>query len=417
MKIRVEVLNKRLNSKLKEALAQFSAIADSLNIELYIVGGLVRDLILKRESLDLDLLLDSKLDVFIDSVQSQLELEVKESAFLTAKVVFNGLTIDIAQARREVYKNNGSLPEVYPSSIGDDAKRRDFTINSLMARVYRGGIVELLNHNQGFQDINKRIIRIIKKGSFYEDPTRIIRALRYKSRFGFKVEKNTLSELREALNLDLYKSLSAQRLGAELLRVFKEDSVSLPIIELSNLNALGFLPAIELDSILKKSLKSWDRFKGKESFQDYFIVPLNIFFEDLSQDSLGAIFDVFELTKYQRKIMIEFKNIDKDKLSNELSKNLKAVDIYDKLDGLDIHSVLSLYSCSLNKRVKSNLIYYLDKISKIRLEITGDDVKSLGFTESPRIGEILKSILRKKILGAVKSKDDEMQALREFLKG
>jgi tRNA nucleotidyltransferase (CCA-adding enzyme) len=416
MKIRAESLNKRLDQRLKDALFKFSAIADSLDIKLYIVGGILRDLILNKSSYDLDLLLDSGLDIFIDSIQRELGLEVKESSFLTAKVIFQGLTIDIAQARGEKYQSDGSLPQVYPSDIVTDARRRDFTINSLMARVYQGDIVELLDYSGGFDDIKKRLIRVIKRSSFFEDPTRIIRALRYRARFGFKIEQVTLNELKEALKAGVYNSLSSQRLGAELLRVFKESRVSQPLIELFKLDALGFLPDIRLSSAVKKSLKAWDSFKEKERFKDYFIVPLNILFHELPSESLDRVFEIFELTKYQRKIMVEFKELDKERLFAALSKSLKKVDIYDRLKDLDTYSLLSLYSFSCSKRVKDNIIFYIENISKIKLDITGDDVKNLGFAESAQIGGILKSILRRKISGALKSREDQIGALEELLR-
>ncbi|MDP8216793.1 MAG: hypothetical protein P9L98_05705 [Candidatus Kaelpia imicola] len=416
MKIRVENLNKRVDPKLKPLLRSFSDIAESLDIKLYIVGGLVRDLILKRGCLDLDLLLSSKLDSFIDLVQSKLGLSVEETSFLTAKAEVNGLSIDIAQARGELYQNNGSLPEVYPSKIEEDFRRRDFTINSLMARVYKGELVEVLDYAGGLADIDKRVIRIIRKGSLYEDPTRIIRALRYRARFGFKIEESTLSELKEAINSNVYESLSTQRLGAELLRVFKEERVFGPITELFKLNAMGFIPSVEIDSTLRENLKVWDGFKGKSCFEHYFIVPLNIVAGDLSREDLNILFDIFELTKHQRKIMVEFKDIDREKLLGYLSNSLKAVDIYDRLNGLDIHSIVSLYISASSRRAKRNLLSFIDKISKVRLEITGEDVKGLGVAESPQIGEVLKRVLRSKISGALKSRADEVRALKDLLK-
>ncbi|MDP8253900.1 MAG: hypothetical protein P9X27_05845 [Candidatus Kaelpia aquatica] len=416
MKIRVENLNKRIDPKLKPLLRSFSDIAESLDIELYIVGGLVRDLILKRDCLDLDLLLSSKLDQFIDSVQNKLELNVEKTSFLTAKVEIGGFSVDIAQARRELYQNNGSLPEVCPGEIEEDFKRRDFTVNSLMGRVYKGEMVEVLDYAGGLADIDKKLIRIIKRGSLYEDPTRIIRALRYKARFGFKIEESTLSELREAINSNAYGSLSAQRVGAELLRVFKEDEVFEPIRELFELNAMGFLPPIKLDSVLRGSLRGWDGFKDKSRFEHYFIIPLNIIARDLSREDLNIFWDIFELTKHQRKIMVEFRDIDKERLLEYLSNSLKAVDIYDRLNGFDMHSILSLYICASNKRVKRNLLFYVNKISKVRLQITGEDVKALGIAESPSVGEMLEKVLRSKVSGALKSRADEVRVLKELLR-
>ncbi|MDD5614382.1 MAG: hypothetical protein PHQ54_04860 [Candidatus Omnitrophica bacterium] len=409
-----EILNRRINPKFRPAIEAFSKIARDLNINIYLVGGSVRDLILKKPCLDLDFLVDSKLSDFLSELESRLNIKVEKSSFLTAKAYLEDFNVDIAQARKEIYKNCGSLPEVSPAGIKEDALRRDFTVNTLLFRLSSGKAVELIDFTGGLKDIKNKVIRILHKQSFFDDPTRIIRAVRYSERFGFKIDGDTLGCIKKALSEDAYASLSTQRLCAEFVRVLKENRPYKPIIRMFEIGALGFMPHnIKLDYSRKRALREWGSFIRKNDFPLYWIVPLVILVKDLNDLDTDFVMSSFELTKRERRIIKEFQ-ASFCRLSKELLEDLKSDLLYDKLKFLDIHSVLSIYFLSRG-RAKKNSWRFIDRIYKIKLDITGEDVKTLGLQESPQIGIMLDKVLSSKISGRIKSKQQEIALLKELI--
>jgi tRNA nucleotidyltransferase (CCA-adding enzyme) len=203
-----------LAEALQGAYPELAAIGEAGGEPVYVVGGAVRDLLLGRGRADLDLVVEGD----AAALAARLGAEpVSHERFATAKVVLDGHELDIASARSESYPHPGALPLVTPaSSIDDDLGRRDFTINA-MAIPLRGE-ARLIDPHGGRADLDAGLLRALHRASFADDPTRAIRAARYAARFGFALEPETATLLREA---DL-AAVSADRRQAELLRLAAE---------------------------------------------------------------------------------------------------------------------------------------------------------------------------------------------------
>lgn len=188
--------------------------------KLYYIGGIVRDELLKIPSLDTDLCYEGNA---IEFAQKQgLNIIKTNNDFGTVRVLEDSKEIDIASTRTETYPRKGHLPKV--DNIGcplrEDLKRRDFTINAMAKRTSDG---ELIDYFNGLDDIKNKIIRVLHKNSFIDDPTRIIRGLKFSVRFGFELSEETKKLQDEYLN-NINYDMSYHRIRKELIETFNLDS-------------------------------------------------------------------------------------------------------------------------------------------------------------------------------------------------
>ena len=187
---------------------------------LYYVGGVVRDEILGFQSLDEDFCFEGNAIEFAQ--KNGLNVIKTNSDFGTVRVAADGKLIDIASTREETYPKKGHLPAV--SNIGcplkDDLKRRDFTINAMAKRTTDG---ELIDYFNGLKDIENKTLRVLHKGSFIDDPTRIIRGLKFSVRFGFELSEETKKLQVEYLN-NINYDMSYHRVRKELIETFNLNS-------------------------------------------------------------------------------------------------------------------------------------------------------------------------------------------------
>src|SRR5256886_9998774 len=220
------LMRRRLPAKIFNRLQEIGRLADDIGMPAYLVGGLVRDLLLGRQNLDVDIAVEGDGMTFARRLADQhgAGLKIFEK-FATALVVFpDGFKLDVATARSESYAHPTALPTVRPSSIKDDLYRRDFTINALAIRLNASHFGELVDFYGGLRDLEAKTIRALHARSFVDDPTRVFRAIRFEQRFGFRIEKHTLTLLKEAAASDLVRRLSGPRLRNEVMRLLSEQA-------------------------------------------------------------------------------------------------------------------------------------------------------------------------------------------------
>src|SRR5580765_3492304 len=236
-------LLRRLPQKRLSLLRDLGNLADEGGVSLYLVGGVARDLLLKRENWDLDLTVEGNGIAFAQLVADRYRagLAVFER-FATARLAFpDGLKMDIATTRRESYAQPAVLPTVQPASIEEDLFRRDFTINAIALQLNPRQFGRLLDPYGGQGDLLARTIRVLHGGSFQDDPTRIFRAIRFEQRFGFRLERTTARLLAQAASTNLIQQLSGPRLQNEILLLCAEHDPVRAISRLAQLKLLRFL--------------------------------------------------------------------------------------------------------------------------------------------------------------------------------
>jgi tRNA nucleotidyltransferase (CCA-adding enzyme) len=215
----------QLDNKLLAIIKEVGLIASSLDENAYLVGGPVRDLFLKRPNVDLDLMIEGHA-MRVAEVFAKAHLGSKivhYPAFKTATVTLaNGQLVDFATARKETYSKGGVFPKVSPSHIKDDLFRRDFTINAMAIAITPKDWGKVVDPFKGRFDLVAKRIRILHEKSFLDDPTRIVRAARFKARFGFSLERKTLSILKKAVQEGALDTIKPQRYMKEFNKILKE---------------------------------------------------------------------------------------------------------------------------------------------------------------------------------------------------
>ncbi len=243
----------------RRALDIVKRVAEEKGCRPYLVGGPVRDLLLGRQAIDIDLTLEDGASTLARSLAKVINGRVRSfPQFLTYKVSADDLPeIDIATARKEKYRGPGALPTVTSGKLKDDLLRRDFSINALALDLTNG---TLHDPTGGERDLRDRVIRVLHDASFADDPTRIFRALRLATRLGFTFDPHTDALLRTAIAAGALGNISRERIWRELFLAFDEEVAPRVVNLLHGLSALDILfgerPA---DASLRERLETVQR--------------------------------------------------------------------------------------------------------------------------------------------------------------
>jgi tRNA nucleotidyltransferase (CCA-adding enzyme) len=210
-----------LPSPQRRALELVREVAHEKQCRPFLVGGPVRDLLLGRHAIDVDLTLEDGGSTLARALAKKIDGRVRSfPQFLTYKVTAEGMPeIDIATARKEKYRKPGALPTVTAGRLKDDLVRRDFSINALAMDLKDGS---LHDPTGGERDLRDRVVRVLHDESFADDPTRIFRALRLASRLGFTIEPHTNALMRAALDAGALTHISRERIWRELFLAMDE---------------------------------------------------------------------------------------------------------------------------------------------------------------------------------------------------
>ncbi|HEX6200758.1 MAG TPA: CBS domain-containing protein, partial [Thermoanaerobaculia bacterium] len=247
------LLRERLSPALAAQVEAIVAVSRLHDIPVYLVGGIVRDLLLGRENRDLDLVVEGDGPHFARLLAEALGGRVRvHEAFMTAVVVDpEERHIDVASARSEFYRAPAALPEVQMSPLRQDLYRRDFTINTLAIRLGPDRSQELIDYFGGRRDLENGLLRVLHSLSFIDDPTRVLRAVRLSLRLGFEISPETLHLVEVALAEGVFDRLSGSRLREELILLL--DDPALAVSGLERLEALDVLGVIHSDLRLEEA--------------------------------------------------------------------------------------------------------------------------------------------------------------------
>jgi len=240
-------LEARLAEADRDVTAALTALAAGRGEQLYLVGGSVRDLLLGRPHVDLDIAVEGDAIALAREIaqQRQGRLTAHEK-FGTASVELAASRVDLARTRAESYERPGALPSVRPAGIDEDLRRRDFSVNAMALRLTSPAAGELLDPHSGRRDLERRLIRVLHDGSFRDDATRMLRAVRYEARLAFRLEDETERLLRR--DLSYLDTISGARLWAELTAIFYEERLGQALARAQELGILTAIhPCLRLD--------------------------------------------------------------------------------------------------------------------------------------------------------------------------
>ncbi|MCS7223601.1 MAG: hypothetical protein NZ959_03415 [Armatimonadetes bacterium] len=244
MWMQTEPLDQHLSNDVVSLFRLIGQMANDQGYRVYLVGGFVRDLFLQRPSQEADIVVegDGPSLAALFGRMTGWKITVHKR-FLTATAVApdEGSSLrrlDFVTARQEVYPRAGSLPVVRPARLTDDLLRRDFSINALALSLNQDDFGCLLDPVGGWQDLRRRLIRVLHDKSFRDDPTRMLRAVRYEQRFGFRMDRKTVRLMKEAIRQHFLATVSRDRIKAELLKVFQEDRPGKILLRMKDLGLL-----------------------------------------------------------------------------------------------------------------------------------------------------------------------------------
>ena len=354
------------------------------NEKLFYIGGCVRDKIINKKSFDTDLTYVGNAIEFAQNNPDFKIIQINEP-FGTVKIEYNGEQIDIASTRCEIYPKKGHLPVVdkIGCSLKEDVLRRDFTINALAQSTLTG---EIIDYTGGLDDIKNKKLRVLHDKSFIDDPTRILRALKFSVRFGFDLEDNT-AKLEQNYLKNINYDMSYKRLKKELTETFN----------LNSWNAYKKFVSRKIYKLIAPMDFEIPKFDFSQIIEKYNIKEPWIIYVGLLPDISSL-----PLTKNEKKIIEDFNNLKAQNFKTDF-------EIYKAFQNLQ-NETLIMYS-TINADIVEK---YFEKLKNIKIEITGDDIQNLGIKPSAQYGKCLDYILEKKINNPQISKAQEIDLIREF---
>jgi tRNA nucleotidyltransferase (CCA-adding enzyme) len=418
-------------------IKQVIAAAEARNLPIYLVGGLVRDLLLGHPSHDLDIVIEGDAIRIASDLASKFggkvvshrrfgtaKWELKEIRSVLAEKlgIENSAAVDLPEfldlisARTEIYERPTALPTVESSSIRLDLQRRDFTINTLAIRLDNGHYGELIDLFGGLADLQSKKIRVLHSLSFVDDPTRMLRAVRFEQRLGFQIEEQTLHLAEEAH--PLLHQVSGDRLRHEFDLAFSEDK---PGQILARLQALNLLSPIQQEL-------SWDekREKAFESLRSHppessWNLPQNIgnlptlqalhwlvWLGTLPPNSAAEVSQRF---KFTAPLAACLEQLAKVQTAAGTLLQEKPSQVCARLDVVPLASLYAAYLLNTDKALKMLFLRYAQIWRNLFPVTGGEDLRNMGILPGPEYTRILTGLRAAYLDGIITTPQEEKDYL------
>jgi tRNA nucleotidyltransferase (CCA-adding enzyme) len=383
---------------------------------VYLVGGAVRDLLMGEPSFDVDIAVEGDGIAFGRALAKALAGRAStHPKFGTAIVIAaDGTRVDVATTRTEFYDYPAALPRVERATLRQDLFRRDFTINAMAVSLKGEDFGRLVDFFGGLADLENGVVRVLHNLSFIDDPTRIFRAIRYENRYGFRMEAHTLALARACVDMNLVGELSSARLRDELQQLLGEARVDAAVLRMGELGvARAVHPRLAADKEAVRLIAAVDAARASLAPDvPAWHLRLAVLARHLSP---AELYDWFERLKVRRRdaeriadaVTVAPRLVALVADAEEPAEVRRLVEPHDPDGALLAHALAP-------PAVRERLERYFRELRGVRLEITGGDLAGLGIRESPRVGEILQELLRRKLNGELDGRESELDAAREL---
>lgn len=391
----------------RAVLSAARAWADAHGVALYLVGGSVRDLLLGRRRLDLDLAVEGNAAALGRELAGSFAARITlHEQFGTASLEGDGWTLDLVRTRAERYTAPAALPEVAPGSIADDLARRDFTVQAMALRLDTRGPGVLLDPFGGEQDLARRVYRVLHRDSFRDDPTRILRLARYIARLGFLAEAETLRlAWRDGAYLDL---LTPARIAHELERGFAEPLPERMLSALDDLHALlrVFGEAVPVASLAERFGRLRDD-GGPAPGLPEFLCTLAA---EWPRVALERLDDRVEL---RQDAIVALHDLPAARRTLREQTEARAVPslVVEALGRCALAAVRGAAAAAGGSNARL-VRRYLREWRDLRPRLRGDDLIALGVERGPRVGELLRALTAARLDGLLLSTSAEQAFVR-----
>lgn len=397
---------KLLSPARRELLSLLAAQAQAMSLPCYLAGGFARDLLLGRPAGDLDVVVEGGAIPFADALVKRHGGKLAAHAKFGTAVWYlpPGLrsaaeTLDLITARAETYPRPGALPIVRPSTMEDDLRRRDFSINAMAVRLDGEGFGSLLDPFDGQGDLARGVVRVLHPRSFVDDPTRVFRAARYAIRYGFQMDADTLSLVnREALGV--LASLSGERIRHELDLIWKEEDPPRILTRLGRLGVLGRL-----------NLPDWSPAAPRAESNPPFDKVLTGYLLWFSECSLETIDFICKRLSFDAQSAAALRGMIQLKQSLPDLQNAKPSAWTFRLEKFPPVSVHALWLMTKAPALREFLV----KWRYVKPRAGGDDLKARGLPPGPAYGQILSRLRAAWLDGEIQTAQEEERLLDALL--
>ncbi|MSQ22397.1 MAG: CCA tRNA nucleotidyltransferase [Dehalococcoidia bacterium] len=391
------------NLVVKEAIKT----ARRLGLPLYLVGGVVRDMLMGRAIKDVDLVVVGNAVGLASALAGALSGDVvARSQFGTAKLHVQNQSIDVVTARRETYKKPGALPTVYHGAIADDLARRDFTINAIALRLHPAPM-QLLDPTGGQSDLQQGLIRLLHAASFQDDATRILRAVRYEQRLGFQLEPETERLLRR--DLPMLDTISGDRLRRELDLIFREEQAGPTLLRAAGLGVLAAIyPTLPDAPALKQRLTRLSAGGLSQPLHCLALLAYSMKEEDM-EGFIGRLNMPATWAKVVRDVALA-----RESAAYLATESSPAV-VCRRLRELSLEAVEVAGALAESEGARRNTQRYVQEWRHIRPRLNGHDLTGLGVPSGPQLGKLLEELRDARLKGRVHTKADEEALVKERL--
>jgi len=419
------LLNGELPRRIQDLLQQVSRLAEKEKTETYLVGGIIRDLLLNYPpEKDLDIVVLGDAVAFALSLNKLLGGNVRHfDQFGTASVELeDGFRLDLVTARKEFYTSPASLPRVESSSLKNDLFRRDFTINTMACSLAADNYGDLYDYFNGRLDLKDKIIRALYQLSFNDDPLRILRAVRFEQRYDFNIEPKTLEMIHKAIEEKLLEKVSRPRLNRELRLIYNEPS---PVSILRRFDQLGLIPFLYPGS--KPDQKTWEllfrleeilvwaKSREWEKKPDSELTYLSGLLCGLESTVRSAIINKLNLSQERssniiiacREIPSVLRKLDRD--------DLNPSNVVRYLEPLPLEALLLAHALTDSKLAREHLKIYMDGLRYIRPRLDGSDLKKMGLEPGPHYRQIIEHLTKAILDGEVRTPQEELDYVIKYL--
>jgi tRNA nucleotidyltransferase (CCA-adding enzyme) len=407
-------LAKNIAERLPEDMAAFvrraGESAKRKQQRLYLVGGMVRDLLLERHNLDLDLVVEGDAIRLAQEIAGDMSAKIiVHPRFGTATLRWSNGTADLATARAETYAKPGALPSVKPGTIKDDLARRDFTINAIAIELNPERFGNTIDPHGGQRDIDGKLVRVLHDRSFIDDPTRIWRALRYEQRLGFHLEPATLRLLKQGT--DWLGAVSGDRVRHELERILEEEMPEKALRRADELGVLKTLHAsLRCDDWLRETFTSARERSLPETFPRPELYLALLCYRLTSEESEKMI-ACLRLPRLTARALRETMKV-KEKIRELSTTGLAPSQIYKLIHGYSITSLTANSLAAGSATAAEHIELYLSVLRRVNPALSGDDLKKMGVPEGPIIKELLETLREARLDGKVTHRAEEEEVVR-----
>jgi tRNA nucleotidyltransferase (CCA-adding enzyme) len=395
-----------LPDAVRRVLTAAAAAADEMNRPVYLVGGFVRDLLLGEPLQDFDFVIEGNGLHFAQLMEKRLDVykHVRHQEFGTARLFLkNGFHVDIAGSRMEEYDYPGAMPKVEQSTLREDLFRRDFTINAMALCLNRDSYGRLIDYYGGSRDLMQKEIRFLHNMSFMDDATRIMRAVRFAGRYGFRLDKLTREAIGVALEAGAFAKVSQERFTEEWLAIYDERNYQTMLAHLEQARILTRWFGEELP---------WHCGENPEEAVRWTLARKWLLtLQRMDNRQIELVLSRLKLTRSLVKVTRDYMALMEKMAGGPDWDDLAAMDDIMRDTPYFLRDIVGA-----QKQFQTAMTKYETARARIHTRLKGLDLVRLGVEEGPRVGRLLRRIRQLWLEGAITTPEEENASLEKLMR-